>query len=364
MASLPFNIEKESAREIAHWTTIGWSGPSNIALVKYWGKHGLQLPSNPSLSFTLANSVTHMKVKYRTGTNGLTKLSFEGERSYPFEDRIRKYLVSLKEIIPFLQTVEMEIESSNTFPHSAGIASSASSMSALALILCSIENQLFDNLKNPGLFYKKASYLARLASGSACRSVYGGFVCWGETEAVHQSSMEYAVPFDRTVHKEMKDLRDAVLIIQPGEKSVSSSAGHELMNNHPYASQRFNQARENLNRIATVIESGDFEEFIEIVESEALTLHGLMMTSQPGFLLLHPNSIKAIHEIRAFREYYKIPVCFTIDAGPNIHLIYPGHYKQKVEPWINESLISLCDDNRWIDDEIGGGPQQIKTTDE
>ena len=124
---------------------VAWRSPSNIALVKYWGKYGRQLPSNPSISFTLKNAHTNMRMKYSSG-NGAVTLYFEGERNEQFEQRIKRYIKSINDIYPFLENVDLEIHSENSFPHSAGIASSASAMSALALCLCSIEKKVFNTL--------------------------------------------------------------------------------------------------------------------------------------------------------------------------------------------------------------------------
>ena len=154
---------------------IGFSSPSNIALVKYWGKYGDQLPQNPSISFTLDHSRTEMILEYspkgeidKHKTIDLT-FTFEGKENKAFGDKITAFLTRLLPTHPYLGQLTFNLSSTNTFPHSAGIASSASSMSALALCICTLENRLFQNM-NEVETLKKASYLARLGSGSACRS--------------------------------------------------------------------------------------------------------------------------------------------------------------------------------------------------
>jgi len=96
--------------------------------------------------------------------------------------KISEFFISITSIFPFLLQLNFKIYSKNTFPHSAGIASSASGMSAIALCLCDIENQYFNSFATKEEFYKKASFVARLGSGSACRSIYGGIVTWGEAD--------------------------------------------------------------------------------------------------------------------------------------------------------------------------------------
>jgi len=172
-----------------------WRCPSNIALVKYWGKKPKQIPANPSLSFTLSNSYTEMTLTASrcAGKDPELEYFFEGVKNEAFETRIRGYLSNINACFPFLSGCDLRIESHNTFPHSSGIASSASSMGALALGICSIEQQLRDGDKDEE-FYRKASYMARLASGSAARSVYGGFVTWGKQEGFEFTSDEFATP--------------------------------------------------------------------------------------------------------------------------------------------------------------------------
>ena len=116
---------------------VAWRAPSNIALIKYWGKYGNQLPKNASISFTLNNAFTETSVKYAAKENNDKnidlKFYFEGKENPKFAEKIQKFLESIIPHFPFLTYVSLEINSSNSFPHSTGIASSASSMAALAL---------------------------------------------------------------------------------------------------------------------------------------------------------------------------------------------------------------------------------------
>ena len=338
--------------------TVKWRSPSNIALIKYWGKHGNQLPANPSLSFTLDKSFTEMEIAFgpRTDQKALT-FFFEGKEKPQFAQRISRYLDSIRSALPFLQEVSLVINSSNSFPHSAGIASSASSMSALALCLCSIE-EVLTNVQEEEVFFKKASRLARLASGSASRSVYGGAVVWGET-GEPQYSNDYAVPFSGNIHPDFKDFRDTILVVNSGPKSTSSSVGHELMNNHPLSESRYKSAKDNLRELSQVLEEGNLPRFCDIVENEALTLHSLMMTSEPSVLLLEGATLEIVHRIRAFREETKLPVCFTIDAGPNIHLLYPAGITDEIGQFINDQVIVYCEHQKRIDDQVGQGPARL-----
>ena len=147
--------------------------------------------------------------------------------------------------------------------------------------------------------------------------------------------------------------------VDKGEKQVSSTVGHDLMHGHPYASQRFQQAHENLSKLKTVLETGDLETFIQIVESEALTLHAMMMTSMPYFILMKPNTLEIINAIWKFRKTNNIPVCFTLDAGANVHVLYPENVSVTVLQFIQDELVGYCQNGQYICDAIGNGSQLI-----
>jgi diphosphomevalonate decarboxylase len=342
---------------------IAWRSPSNIALVKYWGKKPLQIPANPSLSMTLKKAYTEMvmacePVENNPGSPWIEFL-FEGHKQEEFERKISDFFKFLSERFPLLADYRFKISSSNTFPHSTGIASSASSMSALGLCLAEFMVRKKGLSPEKELFMREASILSRLASGSACRSVYGGYVIWGKTLDLKNTSDEYAVPVPFEVHPEMRAMKDAILVVSSKEKEVSSRAGHSLMDGHPYAERRFDSAGKNTVALSHALVRGDFEEFVNIAESEALALHAMMMTSFPSFLLFEPNTINIVNRIRQFRKDTKIPVCFTLDAGPNVHMIYPASFQVRVKELINSELVQFCENGKWIDDEIGEGPESI-----
>jgi len=354
--SEPFKISYDSGTLSGK---VSWRSSSNIALIKYWGKRERQLPSNPSLSFTLSQSFTETTIEYEVIDAAVSPgihFVFADNAESVFENRISGYIQSLD--IPILSHLRMNILSYNTFPHSTGIASSASAFSALALCLCSIEKQIEGAVSGTMDFYRKASYLARLGSGSACRSVYGGYVIWGETDDCDDSSNLYGMPIPFKVHSLLKDMHDSILVVSSARKNVSSGAGHELMKNHPYASVRYQQARDNMSYLIHAMQAGDMDGFVKIVENEAMSLHALMMTSSDSFILFQPDTLSVIEKIKDYRRISGVPVCFTLDAGPNVHLIYPAMYKDKVHDFIHSELVQFCEDGRVIHDFIGIGPKQ------
>lgn len=342
---------------------IQWQSPSNIAIVKYWGKYGDQLPRNPSISLTLSTARSISKLEYQqkeTNSPGISlDFTFEGSPRPAFSQKVQLFLERMTPYFPFLEQLHLRIDSRNTFPHSAGIASSASGMSALALLLCDLEEILFHTLSDSSLFLKKASFIARLGSGSACRSVYPQAALWGHSEGHTASSDLYAIPFSAQCHPVFHSLHDDILIVSNKEKSVSSRAGHQLMDNNPYSESRYEQARTHTQQLTDALRTGDLALFGQIAESEALTLHALMMASTPPFILIQPNTLHLIAHIQQYRVETGLPVYFTLDAGPNIHLLYPDEIAVQIQPFIQEVLKPYCENGLIISDQVGAGPCRI-----
>jgi len=302
-----------------------------------------------------------MKIKYSYEPGQgrkLLRFRFEGREAPAFGQRINRYLEGLVSELPLLAHTHLEIDSENSFPHSSGIASSASAFGALALCLVQMEEEIRGTLEEDR-FLQKASHLARLGSGSASRSIYPGFALWGNHEAWEDSSDEFAIPY-RDFHRTFADLRDAILVVESGAKSVSSSAGHSLMETNPFARVRFDQARENLIRLSRAMGEGDWQGFIDLMEEEALSLHAMMMTGRPGYLLMQPGTLFILQGIRAFREETRCRLGFTLDAGANVHLLYAGEDAPRVEDFISSELLRHCEDGRFIADQLGEGPQKLK----
>ncbi len=340
---------------------VGWQSPSNIALVKYWGKRGKQIPQNPSISFTLSECRSETFISFEKADRFGFRFFFEGKENSAFGTKIEKFLLDNQAFFTFINQLNLKVESRNTFPHSSGIASSASSMSAFVMCLLDIESKLVGPSTGSGsLDLCKASYLSRLASGSAARSVYPEMALWGTTDCYKDSSDEYAVSLADDIHSVFKTYRDSILIVSGEQKSVSSRAGHALMEGNPYASARYVQANDNIKTLLAALKSGDLDTFINITESEALQLHALMMCSNPSYILMKPNTMNLVNEIREFRHETNIPLCFTLDAGPNVHLLYPESEVEKVEYFIKNVLEKYCDQGRWIADQVGEGPKKLQ----
>lgn len=339
-----------------------WQSPSNIALVKYWGKKEDQIPENPSISFTLDKCKTTTTLSFVKKKKEENEFSFDiyldKERKDDFKLKIETFFKRIENYLPFLKEYHFVIETSNTFPHSSGIASSASGMSALALCLMSIEKELNPEITDT-FFNKKASFLARLGSGSACRSIEGDVIVWGNHKEIKGSSNLFGIKYPFEVHNNFKNYQDTILLVDKGEKQVSSTVGHNLMHNHPFAKQRFAQAHDNISKLINIFKTGDLKSFVEIVESEALTLHAMMMTSLPYFVLMKPNTLEIINKIWSFRQQTGSNVCFTLDAGANVHVLYPEQETEQVIKFIQNELVAHCQNGHYICDGIGFGAKLI-----
>jgi diphosphomevalonate decarboxylase len=357
------NFIPEDYKKITKDGSITWQSPSNIALIKYWGKHGDQMPKNPSISFTLnsCRTITELKFsrKEKPADTFDFKVFFDGKRTVGFESKIQTFFQRIEIYLPFLKEFRFEIHTSNTFPHSSGIASSASGMSALALCLMSMERDMNNEEMSDIFFNQKASFLARLGSGSACRSIEGDLVVWGEHKDIEGSSDLFSIKYPYEVHEVFKNYQDTILLVDKGEKQISSTAGHGLMNDHPFAENRFQQANQNITEIKRILKSGDMDAFIDLVESEALSLHSMMLTSTPRFILMKPNTLEIIDRIWKFRKGTSSPICFTLDAGANVHVLYPEKDKEQILEFIKKELVVYCQNGHYICDQICYGAKKM-----
>ncbi len=321
----------------------------NIAIIKYWGKINIQEPINPSISFTLSECKTETSIAYQLckSEKADRQFIFQNERNTHFEQKLIKYLDSLTVFLPWLPDFNLKVTSKNNFPHSSGIASSASGFSAIAKAIADIH----EKVSGKDLSVEDISNMARLGSGSACRSIENGWNVWGKNNILQKGNQHYAININSYIHPIFTSICDSVLIVKQHEKKVSSSIGHQLMTNHPYKEGRIRQAHQNMEYLLKALEKGDIKNFLEIAEEEALSLHGLMLSSNPGYTLLVSNSLAIIKKIREFRLSNQIDIGFTIDAGPNIHVLYFEKDSDIVLNFIQSELFSLCN-NLAIHDHI------------
>lgn len=334
-------------------TTVSESCPSNIALIKYWGKYKDQIPANPSISFTLNHCKTNTEMEFLANEPFSVQTFLSGNEEIKFAEKIEKYFKNIEQYLPWILKGKYIIRTENTFPHSSGIASSASGFGAIAKCLMKLD-EFFSGNNSDEESLQKASFLARLGSGSACRSLYNGLVVWGKSDEVNGSSDLFAVQYPNSeIHDIFKNFNDWVLLIHEGQKSVSSTVGHGLMNTNPYAERRFQEAKENFFLLKDILKSGDMEKFIQLVEHEALTLHAMMMMSEPAFILMKTGTMEVINKIWNFRQQTSLPLFFTLDAGANVHLLFPNNgHETEIKKFIEKELLQHTQNGGVVKDEM------------
>jgi diphosphomevalonate decarboxylase len=278
----------------------------NIAFIKYWGNRddALRLPLNGSISMNLSGMETQTTVQFDQTLEGDSfELNGQAQTGHSLQ-RVSGFLDQVRRLAG--RNHHASVSSSNNFPTGAGIASSASAFAALALAA--------SKAAGLDLSQKELSRLARLGSGSACRSVPDGFVEWlpGEDDA-----SSYAVSI---APKDHWHLVDAVAVVSQGHKPVGSSAGHKLAQTSPLNAQRVLDAPERLKNCREALLGRDFERFAEVVELDSHYMHAVMRTSNPPLVYWEPETEVLLWQVWQWRKQGHA-VCATVDAGPNVHVL-------------------------------------------
>ena len=279
---------------------------ANIALIKYWGKkdEALRLPLNNSISVNLSGAFSLTTVEFSPQLRK-DRIEMVGEEIGEKEkERIIEHLDRVREMAKI--EFRARVKTKNNFPKGAGVASSASGFSALSLAAARAAG-----LK---LSSKEVSILARLGSGSACRSVPDGFVEWKKGSS---SSSSYAYSLYPPGYW---DLVDLVVLVSAQVKKVSSTKGHSVVKSSPFAQARTKGVSQRLRKIKKALKEKDFTLLGETIEEEALNMHAVMMTSSPSLLYWSPKTLELMLAIRNWREE-GLESYFTLDAGPTVHLI-------------------------------------------
>jgi diphosphomevalonate decarboxylase len=293
----------------------------NIAFIKYWGNRddALRLPANGSISMNLVELTTQTTVSLDPDLQG-DRLVLNGQLEQG---------AALTRVSAFLELVRhaagsrsfARVESRNDFPTGAGIASSASAFAALALAASAAYGL--------ELSEKDLSRLARRGSGSACRSVPAGFTEW---QAGTSDQDSFATSFAPADHWQ---LIDVIAVIHSGEKKAGSTEGHHLAATSPIQAARVADAPRRLDDCRQAIFAKNFERLASVIEQDSNLLHAVMMTSDPALYYWRGATMEVINSVRGWREQ-GIPCAFTIDAGPNVHVICPQDAATRVENHLRE----------------------------
>ena len=287
----------------------------NIAFIKYWGNrdHKLKLPSNGSISMTLSNLETRTSVKFDS-TLVEDRFVLNNEDQYGTSlERVRTQLEVIRNMAEISRKAEVISESN--FPVGAGIASSASGFAALTVAAAAAANLDLDSIE--------LSKIARLGSGSACRSILGGYVEWNVGTDDQDS---YAVQLADQNHWKLCDL---IVIVELSHKSVSSVSGHKLAESSPLQATRTRDAIRRLEICREAIFSKDFPSLAAIVEEDSNMMHAVMMTSDPQLIYWNPETIVVMKSVQEWR-LDGMEVCFTIDAGPNVHCLCTPSFEDEL----------------------------------
>ncbi len=317
--------------------------PSNIAFLKYWGKldSATQWPAGNSLSMTLK----HAKTVTKAVSSDSDQVFFDGK---PSQDRkIFRALELLREHTGLKS--RMTIETYNTFPKSCGIASSASGMAALTIasIACWTHSQSFEELEKNGYSKTRLSHLARLCSGSAGRSLFGGYVEWlkGDT-----SEQQVISPRFSASHWPLANL---ILIVSDKTKGISSTEAHAAAWSSPLFRPRLAVLQERQAAMLEAIQERDLPKLGPLLEIDALEMHAIIMTASAPVRYLSEETLHLVSWIREERHKGSFKAWFTIDAGPNIHLITEPRDLPRVQASLSKAFPNL----KIFQDEVGDGPQ-------
>ena len=325
------------------------SAPSNIALLKYWGKSNPaeQWPANSSFSMTLdrARTVTRAQIADRD------QIWFAGKPladSDPKAQRIIRHLDLLRAACG--KHAKLLVTTENTFPAGCGIASSASGFAALTLACtAALDPDAFEDLDSKR---GDLAQLARRGSGSAGRSLWGGWVAWNRGTSPEDQSITPIAPQD---HMPTQDL---IVIFSSEEKTVSSSAGHQTAPSSPLWAPRQAGLTERYQSMLAALRARDLEQLGNLAEAEALEMHAVMLSSSPPAKYITPATADFLAWVRHARSRGELPAWFTLDAGPNVHLLCAPKDRDSVLARIRRDHGDL----NILIDQTGAGPFVARQT--
>jgi diphosphomevalonate decarboxylase len=313
----------------------------NIAFIKYWGNRdaALRLPASGSLSMNLDGLETRTRVEFdpNLAADSLTINERKGAgqglaRVSAFLDVVRKLSGS---------SACARVTSANNFPTGAGIASSAAAFAALAMAASAALGLR--------LTERELSRLARRGSGSACRSIPGGFAEW-QAGSADEDSFAFSI-----APPQHWDLVDLVAVVSSRHKDVVSSQGHDLAQTSPFQAARLAGAEQRLAQCRTALLECNFQALADVVELDSNMMHAVMMTSNPALFYWEPTSLDVMSAVRSWRRLGE-PVCYTVDAGPNVHVITLGSDRKRIEG----SLYQIPG-VRQVISAVPGGPTRLIT---
>jgi diphosphomevalonate decarboxylase len=303
--------------------------PSNIALIKYMGKKDgqLNIPTNASLSYTLSNLMTDVELELSTETHD----TWQALGTEPFQlsekaqQRFLRHLNMLKKAFGVSQT--FIVRSANNFPHSSGLASSASSFAALTRCACIALSELSGQAL-PSI--EQQAQWSRQGSGSSCRSFFAPWAIWNDETAT-------------TIDLPFQNLRHHVIIISRESKKTSSSDAHAAVMSSPHWAGRPERAEQRLKQLIFAFQSQDWTQAYQICWDEFIDMHELFQTATPAFDYFQDKTHLILKTLKQFWEQHQDGPIITMDAGPNIHLLFRDDQHALADHFIQNHLINQFD---------------------
>lgn len=334
-------------------TTIA---PANIAFIKYWGRndHKLFIPANNNISMSMSGCTTTTTIeiseKYSKDT---VEVQFYGQESKILQNKTRKEQALYNQLDRIKKLanskLNVKVKSINNFPSDAGIAASASSFAAFtgALLLAYGLDEKFNDK------VELSKEIRLCGSGSAVRSAFGGFVEF-KTGKNHDDS--YATQIAAEAHW---DLVDIVAVVNPEKKLYSSSFGHEAAEKSPYYKARITEMQPRIKNTRQAILDKDFKTLGSLIEKDSTSMHSVMMTSIPPIYYWGPGTMRIMLDLIRWRVEEDLHAYFTIDAGPNVHVICQKKDAKEVERRLKENKFvkwtiwnEPCEGVKQIDDHL------------
>lgn len=294
--------------------------PSNIAFIKYWGKKDeeLRLPENGSISMCLSDMTTTTTVEF-SKEYVRDEIVINNERESNKDNRAIKHLDRVRKMAGISQ--KAKVVSVNSFPTGTGLSSSASGFAALSLAASKAARM--------NLSEKELSILARQGSGSACRSIPDGFVEWFDGTTSEESYAYSLYPPDYW------HIVDVVAVVSVDQKDVNTSNGQKLVNTSPFFPIRKTHMSHKITLCKELLKKKDFTQFGELIESEALEMHAIMLTSSPSLIYWTPGTLEIMKLVKKWRQE-SLECYFTINTGQDIHIIAQEKDEQKLVEKLKE----------------------------
>lgn len=313
--------------------------PSNIAFTKYWGKKDekLRIPENGSISMNLGSLLTTTTVEFKSG---LLKdsVNINGKVIGDHAEKVIRHLNRIRKLAGIQD--KAIVVSVNNFPSATGLSSSASGFAALTVAAAAASGL--------NLTEKELSILARMGSGSACRSIPDGFVEWVDGDTHETSFAKSLYPADYW------DIVDVVAVVSSAPKDVPTTSGQILATSSPFYQNRLSRMKKKNSNVKKILKEKNFIAFGNLVEQEALELHAIMLTSTPPLIYLLPGTIMVMREVRKWRNE-GLDVFFSLNTGQNIHVIC----EKKNENAVVAKLSQLSVVTKRITNEPSRGAQLI-----